>query len=40
VSRDTLTGGLGQDWFLLNKTGGTVLDSSEATSSETVTDLQ
>jgi Ca2+-binding RTX toxin-like protein len=40
TSKDTLTGGLGQDWFLLNKTGGTVLDKSDATSSEITTDLQ
>jgi Ca2+-binding RTX toxin-like protein len=36
--KDTLTGALGQDWFLLNRTGG-VLDVSDATSSETRTDL-
>jgi Ca2+-binding RTX toxin-like protein len=36
--KDTLTGALGQDWFLLNKTGG-VLDVSDVTSSEVATDL-
>lgn len=36
TSRDTVTGGLGLDWYLLNKTGGTVLDRSDATSSEVV----
>jgi hypothetical protein len=40
TSKDTSTGGLGQDWYLLNRTGGTALDKSDATSSETVTDLQ
>jgi hypothetical protein len=40
ASRDTLTGGLGQDSYLLNRTGGTVPDSSDATSAETITDLQ
>jgi Ca2+-binding RTX toxin-like protein len=39
ASKDSLTGGMGQDWYLLNKTGGTVLDTSDATSSEVRTDL-
>jgi Ca2+-binding RTX toxin-like protein len=40
TSKDTLTGSLGSDWFLLNRTGGTVLDKSDATSAEIATDLQ
>jgi hypothetical protein len=39
VSVDTLTGGLGQDWFLLNLSGGTALDKSDRISSETATDI-
>ncbi len=37
--KDRLTGGLGQDWYLLNKQGGSILDQSDAISSETKTDL-
>ena len=38
LSVDTLTGGLGQDWFWLNLSGGTALDKSDRISSETATD--
>jgi Ca2+-binding RTX toxin-like protein len=37
--KDTLTGGLGSDWFLMNRTGGGVLDASDNTGSEVVTDI-
>jgi hypothetical protein len=39
ASRDRLTGGLGQDWYLLNKSGTGTFDTSDATTSETTTDL-
>jgi Ca2+-binding RTX toxin-like protein len=38
-SVDILTGGLGQDWFLLNLTGGTALDTCDRISSEIGTDI-
>jgi hypothetical protein len=36
---DRLTGGKGGDWFLLNRFAGTAVDQSDATPSETQTDL-
>jgi Ca2+-binding RTX toxin-like protein len=39
-SQDRLTGANGSDWFLLNRSGGTVLDLSDRTGSEVATDLQ
>jgi len=36
---DRLTGGNGSDWFLLNTTGGGVLDTSDRNGSEVATDL-
>jgi hypothetical protein len=38
-STDTATGNLGQDWFLLNTTGGTAVDKSDAAKVEIRTDL-
>jgi Ca2+-binding RTX toxin-like protein len=38
--QDRLTGSNGSDWFLLNLSGGTVLDRSDRTGSEVATDLQ
>jgi Ca2+-binding RTX toxin-like protein len=40
TSQDRLTGANGGDWFLLNLSGGTVLDTSDRTGSEVSTDLQ
>jgi hypothetical protein len=37
--RDTLTGGNGSDWFILNRTGSGVLDRSDSSGSEVATDL-
>jgi len=39
LSRDTATGGNGNDWFLLNRTAPGTLDSSDRAGSETGTDL-
>ena len=39
TSRDVLNGGLGSDWLLLNRAGGTALDTSDASASELATDL-
>jgi len=38
--QDRLTGGKGSDWFLLNLSGGMVLDTSDRMGSEVGTDLQ
>jgi predicted extracellular nuclease len=40
ASPDTLSGGNGSDWFLLNRSGGTVLDISDRTGTEVATDIQ
>lgn len=40
TSQDRLTGANGSDWFLLNLSGGTVLDSSDRTGPEVATDIQ
>jgi Ca2+-binding RTX toxin-like protein len=40
TSLDALTGANGSDWFLLNLSGGTVLDTSDRTGPEVATDLQ
>jgi hypothetical protein len=40
TSRDSLRGHNGSDWFLLNLSGGTVLDTSDRTGPEVATDLQ
>jgi uncharacterized repeat protein (TIGR01451 family) len=39
TSVDTLTGRQGQDWFLLNRTGGGTLDTSDRSGTEIATDL-
>lgn len=39
VSPDTLTGGFGRDWYLLNEAGGGALDMSNRTLLEVATDL-
>jgi Ca2+-binding RTX toxin-like protein len=39
TSQDRLTGANGSDWFLLNLSGGTVLDLSDRNGSEVATDL-
>lgn len=39
TSKDRLTGGLGQDWFLLNTIGASPLDTSDRKGSEIATDL-
>jgi Ca2+-binding RTX toxin-like protein len=36
---DSLTGSQGRDWFLLNLTGGSVLDTSDKARNETATDI-
>src|SRR5262245_25400322 len=36
---DSLTGNQGRDWFLLNLTGGSVLDTSDKGKNETATDI-
>jgi hypothetical protein len=38
-SVDAASGGLGQDWYLVNTSGGTALDSSDAAKGEIRTDL-
>jgi Ca2+-binding RTX toxin-like protein len=40
ASQDRLTGANGSDWFLLNLSGGTVLDLADRTGPEVATDLQ
>jgi Ca2+-binding RTX toxin-like protein len=40
TSPDTLSGGNGADWFLLNLTGGTVLDLSDHKGPDVMTDIQ
>jgi len=38
--QDRLTGGKGSDWFLLNLSGGTVLDIFDRTGLEVATNLR
>lgn len=38
-SVDTATGGLGQDWYLINSSGGTAIDRSDAAKGEVRNDL-